>query len=483
MAPIATLMRAAPPWRSVLRRTKIVCTLGPASSDVETLRRMVRAGMDVARINFSHGTRPEHARQVENVRAAAQAEGKAVAVLQDIQGPKVRVGDLPRPLELKAGQEVTFAPASRAPAGTIPCTHEGLAQDAKVGGTLLLDDGNLEMRVTGLEGERVVAQVVVGGLLKAHKSLNLPGQPLSLDALSTKDFEDIRFGLKLEVDYVAASFVRDPHDVGKVKALLAREELPVQVLAKVERAEALENLGAILEASDGALVARGDLGVELPPEEVPLIQKDLIRRCNALGIHVITATQMLESMITNPRPTRAEASDVFNAVWDGTGAVMLSGETAVGAHPVRVVEVMDRIVRRAEGAMDDKLVRMRGQPRGTQADAIAHASVTTAEHLGAKAIIALTNSGGTARFVSKYRPRVPVLGVTPIERTVGQLALVWGVHPVRVPRIEAEEKLIRAAIDEAKRLGIVAPGDTVVVTSGQAGVTGTTDRLRVHAVP
>lgn len=444
---------------------------------------MVRAGMDVARINFSHGTRPEHAKQVENVRAAALAEGRPVAVLQDVQGPKVRVGELAQPLVLKRGDKVRFAPEARCPPGAIPCTHEKLAKDARPGGMLLLDDGNLEMRVLAIEGEVVAAEVVVGGLLKGHKSINLPGQPLSLDAVSSKDFEDIRFGLKLEVDLVAASFVRDPRDVAKVKALLAREELPIQVLAKVERAEALDNMDAILQASDGALVARGDLGVELPPEEVPHIQKDLIRRCNALGIPVITATQMLESMITNARPTRAEASDVANAVLDGTSAVMLSGETAVGAHPAHVIEVMDRIVRRAEAALLQRAEPWtRALPKATQADAIAHAAVQTAEQLGATCVIALTNSGGTARFVSKYRPRVPILGMTPIERAVGQLCLLWGVVPVKVPRFDREDELIAASLDAAKRLGLARPGDKVVVTSGQAGVTGTTDRLRVHLV-
>jgi pyruvate kinase len=479
-------MAHASPWGCVQRRrTKIVCTLGPASRDVAVLRAMVRAGMDVARINFSHGTRPDHARQVEAVRAAAQAEGKPIAVLQDIQGPKVRVGELREPLTLTKGQVVRFAPASRCPPGHIPSTHEAIAQDARVGGTLLLDDGNLELLVKAIAGEVVEAEVVQGGLLKSNKGINLPGQPLSLDAISTKDFEDIRFGIKLEVDIVAASFVRDPHDVGRVKAMLAREELPIQVLAKVERAEALDNLDAILQASDGALVARGDLGVELPPEEVPVVQKDLIRRCNVLGIPVITATQMLESMITNPRPTRAEATDVANAVWDGTGAVMLSGETAVGAHPTKVVEVMDRIVRRAESAQaaQGPDAGTRALHRSTQPDAIAHAAVTTAEHLGAKAIIALTNSGGTARAVSKYRPAVPILGVTPLDRAVGQLALLWGVVPFKVPRFDTHEELVAASLEGARRHGLVEAGDTVVVTSGQPGISGTTDRLRVHVVP
>ncbi|HEV8361823.1 MAG TPA: pyruvate kinase, partial [Candidatus Thermoplasmatota archaeon] len=326
-----------------MRRTKIVCTLGPACASLDVLRAMVRAGMDVARVNFSHGTRPEQAQQVERVREAARLEGKPVAVLQDIQGPKVRVGALAEPRPLQVGQQVMLAPERAARGDAIPVTHTGLARDARPGKAILIDDGNLELRVLAVEGEEVRAEVVVGGLLKEHKSVNLPGQPLSLDALSSKDFEDVRYGLKLDVDFVAASFVRNPEDLGKVKALLLREELPAQVLAKIERAEALANLDAILALSDGALVARGDLGVELPPEDVPLIQKDLIRRCNVAGLPVITATQMLESMIHNPRPTRAEASDVANAVLDGTDAVMLSGETAIGAHPVRVVEVMDRI--------------------------------------------------------------------------------------------------------------------------------------------
>jgi pyruvate kinase len=467
-----------------VRRAKIVCTLGPACGTVEVLRRMVRAGMDVARVNFSHGTRAEHAQQVEAVRAAASAEGRTVGVLQDIQGPKVRVGDLPQPVELRAGQQVRLAPASKASGEAIPVTHEALAQDAKPGGAILLDDGNLELRVVAVEGLEVLAEVVQGGPLRAHKSVNLPGARLSVPGLSSKDFEDIRFGLKLEVDFVAASFVRDPADVQRVKAMLMREELPVQVIAKIERAEALEHLDAILAASDGALVARGDMGVELPPEDVPLIQKDLIRRCNVAGMPVITATQMLESMVRAPRPTRAEASDVANAVLDGTDAVMLSGETAVGLYPVKAVEVMDRIVRRAEEAAFERFhMRTRPLERPTTADAIAHAACTTAEQLRAAAIVALTNSGSTARLVSKYRPRVPILGVTPIPRTMGQLQCVWGVAPLQVPRRDSEEELVRASLEAARARGLVSPGDKVVVTAGNLGVTATTDHLRVVRVP
>lgn len=459
-----------------------MCTLGPASNELPTLRAMVRAGMDVARINFSHGTRPEHAKQAELVRQAAQQEDRPLAVLQDIQGPKVRVGNLASPVELKEGQRVRLAPQGRAGPEAIPVTHDGLAGDARPGGTVLMDDGLLELRVLAIQGPEVECEVVTGGTLRSHKSVNLPGAKLGLDALSSKDLEDIRFGIKLEVDFIAASFVRGPRDIERVRQLLLREELPIQVVAKVERAEALENLDAIIAASDGVLVARGDLGVELPPEEVPHIQKDLIHRCNVAGVPVITATQMLESMVQRPRPTRAEASDVANAVLDGTSAVMLSAETATGAHPVRTVEVMDRIVRRAEAvALQEPWSR--ALARSTIADAIAHAAVTTAEQLGARAIIALTNSGGTARFVSKYRPRMPVLGVTPIERTMGQLAMMWGVMPLKVPRHETEEELLQACFEAAKRRGLVQGGDTLVVTSGQLGVTGTTDRLRVRVVP
>jgi pyruvate kinase len=467
-----------------VRRAKIVCTLGPASSDLPTLRAMVRAGMDVARINFSHGTRPDHAAQVERVREAAALEAKPVAVLQDIQGPKVRIGDLPAPLTLTAGARVRLAGAQQARGDVLPVTHAGLARDVRPGGAILIDDGNLELRVVTVEGDEVVAEVVVGGLLKEHKSVNMPGASLSLDALSSKDLEDVRFGLKLEVDLLAASFVRNQEDMAKVRALLMREELPVQVFAKIERAEAIGNLDAILARSDGALVARGDLGVELPPEDVPLIQKDLIRRCNVAGLAVITATQMLESMIHNPRPTRAEASDVANAVLDGTDAVMLSGETAVGAYPVRAIEVMDRIVRKAEQAAFERFhVRTRALARPTTADAIAHAAAETAEQVGARAIVALTNSGGTARFVSKYRPKTPILGCTPTPRALGQLGVLWGVVPLLVGRYPSEDTLLAGCWTLAKARGLLATGDVVVVTSGRLGVTGTTDRLRVMTVP
>ncbi|MCA1813200.1 MAG: pyruvate kinase [Halobacteriales archaeon] len=465
-----------------VRRTKIVCTLGPASDPPEVLRGMVRAGMDVARLNFSHGNRSEHARRVQAVRDAAKAEGKVLGVLLDIQGPKIRVGDLPSPVALPPGTRVRLAPEARCPPGAIPVTHETLAKDVQRGSTLLLDDGNLELRVTGTDGEQVEAEVVVGGVLKAHKSLNMPGAKLTLPALSSKDLEDVRFGLQLDVDLVAASFVRTTEDVAKVKALLLREELPPLLISKIERPEALDNLDAILRASDGVLVARGDMGVELPPEEVPLVQKDLIRRCNVAGLPVITATQMLESMMHAPRPTRAEASDVANAVWDGTDAVMLSGETAAGQYPVRAVEVMDRIVRRAEEAHLQQGARGRALAKPTVQDAIAHAACTTAEQLGSAAVVALTNSGSTARLVSKYRPTVPILGVTPIPRTAGQLQLMWGVLPLLVPRALREDQLLDACLAEGRERGWVRPGQTVVVTSGRLGVTGTTDHLRVVGV-
>lgn len=434
--------------------------------------------MDAARINFSHGTHAEHRKEAEAVRDAADAARKPVAIVEDIQGPKVRIGSLPEPRRLDAGSTATLGGGK----GSVPVTYEGLARDVRPGARILIDDGLIELRVLEVSGGAVRCEVVHGGMLTSHKGVNLPGCKLSLDSVTAKDRADVQAGVKLDVDYIAASFVRSPGDVQRVRELLMRDELPIQVLAKIETAEALDDLDAVLKASDGAIVARGDLGVELPPEEVPVAQKEIISAANRLGVPVVTATQMLESMIEKPRPTRAEASDVANAIFDGTGAVMLSGETAVGAHPVEAVRVMAKIIESAERAYFERFRQGVPAVRHTVADAIAHATVTTAHDLDAKAILCFTNSGGTAKLVSKYRPKTVIMGATPLDRTLRQLSLVWGIVPVKVPRARNEEELLATATAIAKEHGVVGKADLLVITSGQLGVTATTSHLRVRIV-
>ncbi|HVL88519.1 MAG TPA: pyruvate kinase [Candidatus Thermoplasmatota archaeon] len=463
------------------RRTKIVATLGPACSDPGVLKRMIEAGMDCARVNFSHGTLADHRRAIEAARAAADAVGKPVAIIQDIQGPKIRVGELPHGRTfLREGEEVSLSPHGGS--SSIPVDYEGFARDVAPGARILLDDGLLELLALRVEDDRVVARVVHGGELKSHKGVNLPGTTIRLPSVTAKDRADVQAGARLDVDYVAASFVRSPQDIADVRSLLMREELPIRVIAKIETQEALDNLEPILRASDGALVARGDLGVELPPERVPVAQKEIVACANLLGAPVVTATQMLESMIERPRPTRAEASDVANAIFDGTDAVMLSGETAVGKHPVETVATMSRIVESAEAAAARYHAPRPDPPRISVADAIAHATVFAARDVQAKAIVCLTNSGTTARLVAKHRPHAPILAVTPLARTLRQLSLVWGVVPLPVARTHTEEELLEKAAGVAKTTGLVGKGDVVVVTSGRLGVTATTSHLRVAIV-
>lgn len=466
-----------------MRRTKIVATLGPATSTPEMIQAVVEAGVDAARLNFSHGTREEQRSLYENVREVADQVGKPLPVIQDIQGPKIRVGDLPEgAVEIEEGDQVTFVPGEAAEPGAIPITYDGLASDVEVGDRILMDDGVYAAEVTGVDGQHVEARVVHGGTLVEHKGVNLPGVPLSVKPVQEKDRKDLAVGQDLGVDYVAASFVQSPADIAVVRSHISDE---TDVIAKIERREALANLEEIIDASDGILLARGDLGVELPPEEVPVVQKDLLWACHRRGTPSITATQMLESMIRNPRPTRAEASDVANAIFDGTGAVMLSGETATGNHPVEAVETMSRIAERAEGTRygsDWTAARRQELAKRTVPDSIAHASCTVGEDLDVDAIITPTESGSTAGLMSKYRPSPPVLAVSPHPRTLRQLALYWGVVPLKCDEVETEAALMAEAERVAVESGLVEEGDQVVLTAGRVGHPGTTDHLRVSTV-
>ena len=461
-----------------MRRTKIVCTIGPATSSEEQLERLMRAGMNVARLNFSHGTHDEHAAVIERIRRISTRLGCPIAILQDLQGPKIRVGSLQggQPIRLVDSTQVRIT--TRPIAGdsqTIPTTYMHLPQDVKPGDRILLDDGLMELRVLDADATDVRCQVVHGGLLKEHKGINLPGVAVSAPALTEKDRDDLRFGVMHGVDYVALSFVRRPEDVLEARKLVHQfqaeseaegKHVPVDIplIAKLEKPEAVMQLNAILDVVDGVMVARGDLGVEMPPEKVPLIQKRIIARCNDLGLPVITATQMLESMVTNPRPTRAEVNDVFNAILDGTDAVMLSAETATGAYPIEAVQMMVRIALETEAG--DSTARQPQCQSLTQEHAVSHAARALSEETSVKAIVVLTRSGTSARLISKDRPRRPILAYTTSERIYRQLALWWGVWPHCIEIQGSTEALIEVVDQQLVEDHLVEAGDHVVIMGG-----------------
>jgi pyruvate kinase len=464
-------------------RTKIIATLGPACGQPETLERMIRAGVDVVRLNFSHGQEAEHRAMLAIVRKVSGELGGRVALLADLQGPKIRVGQLPDGVQLTRGAVVELVSgAETAEPPAIPVVYERLAADVREGDRILLDDGAMELRVLDVRGDRVRAEVRRGGRLSSRKGVNLPGVAVSAPSLTTKDRADLRIAVEGEADYVALSFVRRARDVEAARAEIRQLGGDIPIVAKLERPEALEDLDAILAASDGVMVARGDLGVEVAVERVPVIQKGVIARANAAGVPVITATQMLESMITNPTPTRAEASDVANAVFDGTDAVMLSGETAVGRWPVEAVEAMMRIVHEAEAAPN----LTNPPPPATGLDVTAtvcKAAVAAAADLDTGAIVAFTETGATARFVSRFRPRMPIVGITPAENTRRRMALYWGVEAApRVDYSDDLEQMLRQADECLIAGGFAARGDRVVVVSGAATRTGATNRMIVHTV-
>lgn len=458
-----------------MRRTKIVCTIGPATNSEEKLEQLMHAGMNVARLNFSHGTHEDHALVIERVRSVSARLGCSIAILQDLQGPKIRTGLLQdgQPVMLVAGTHVTITTRDiPGTAAVISTTYQPLPQDVKVGDRILLDDGLLELLVLGSSGTEVQCEVVHGGLLKEHKGINLPGVAVSAPALTEKDREDLRFGIMHGVDYVALSFVRKPADVVEAKQLIhqlqtefsPKRHIVVPLIAKLEKPEAIANLEAILEVVDGVMVARGDLGVEMAPEKVPLIQKRVIMRCNELGIPVITATQMLESMITNPRPTRAEANDVANSILDGTDAVMLSGETASGAYPIEAAQIMMRIALETEGG--NRTARQPQCKRLTKAHAVSHAARALAEEASVQAIVVFTRSGASAHLISKDRPRTPILAYTPSEQVYHQLSLWWGVWPHHVSLQGTTEELIGVVERRLQEDKLVQRGEHVVIMGG-----------------
>ncbi|HVA58143.1 MAG: pyruvate kinase [Gemmatimonadaceae bacterium] len=475
-------MTSPPPLPKGFSSTKIVCTLGPATATPEALRGLIDAGMNVARINFSHGTHEQHAETVARVRRVADEANRPIAILGDLQGPRIRIGDLAQPFELREGAEWVLVPEDSAGVGEIPVTYKRLADDVGDGDRILVDDGLLELVVLEVKGRKVRARVLHGGLLKSHKGMNLPGVQVSAASITDKDREDVQFAITQGLEYVAQSFVRRAADITELRGLLPRDLL---IVAKIEKDSALENIESIVRASDGVMVARGDLGVELPFEEVPFAQKRIIAIANKLGRPVITATQMLESMITHPRPTRAEASDVANAILDGTDAVMLSAETAAGGYPRLAVEAMTRIIHEIErqrGAQPREAWR---EPGGEVSNefAIAAASAAAVSMLRAPVLIVFTKSGFSARIVASQRPNVPILVLTDIPRTYRQLSLLWGVIPELVPHCDTYEAMVQVALNVVRRRGLAQKGDRAIVTAGVPfDVPGTTNTLKVETV-
>ena len=467
----------------MIRRTKIVATLGPATGGEAQIAALLEAGVNVVRINASHGTPEIRGQWIKLVRRAADAQGQPVAVLVDLQGPRIRVGQLPQPRELVPGATVVFAPEAVAKGEELPTTYEDLAKDVRVGAKVLLNDGLLSVEVTKVAPPRVTGRVVDGGTLTSHKGMNLPGLQVSAPALTDKDREDVADAVAAGADYLALSFVRKAEDLAELRTLVPPQ---MKLVAKIEKATALDDLPRILQACDAVMVARGDLGVELPFEEVPIVQKRLIHEANLHGKPVITATQMLESMVHNPRPTRAEASDVANAILDGTDAVMLSAETAAGDYPIDAVRAMDRIIREMERhalGRDERRLGVRGEAAVSVEDSIAIGTSAVARMLKTPLIVTLTKGGFTSRKVAALRPPVPILAVTTELASFRQLALVWGVLPVLVTRVPGYDAMLTVVRDLILKRGYAKPGDRIVMTAGVPwDVSGSTNLIKVEEV-
>jgi pyruvate kinase len=470
-----------------MRRTKIVATIGPASSTEAVLERLIAAGATVFRLNFSHGSHQDHSNAVTLIRAIARRRGEAVAILQDLSGPKIRTTKVAAAegIVLETGRTLIIT-NDETVIGTperIGTTYEPLPRDVRPGDTILLDDGNLELQVLGTTEHGVNCEVIHGGVLKSNKGMNLPGVSLSIPALTEKDRADLAFGLSLGVDFVALSFVRRPEDLREAKELIRSLGGDAPLIAKIEKREAIDNLSSILDEADGVMVARGDLGVELSTEEVPTLQKKIIAMANAAGKPVITATQMLESMIDRARPTRAEASDVANAILDGTDAVMLSAETASGHFPVESVETMARIADYTEENDEfQSPPRLAGSSGSAVGRALARVASLVALELQAPWIMAFTETGSTARHVSGFRPRARIAGVTPSEKVHRRLALQWGVIPILLPAVEDTDGLLLAGEEALRLAGYLKTGDRVVILAGQSHTAGATNLLKVHTV-
>ncbi|MGQ3479015.1 pyruvate kinase [Paenibacillus sp. TY11] len=473
-----------------MRKTKIVCTIGPSSESLENVKKLILAGMNVARLNFSHGDFEEHGNRIKNIRQACKELNKNVAILLDTKGPEIRTGKLEvEPIELVQDEFITLT--TEEILGTqdrISITYKDLPSDVEPGSTILIDDGLIGLTVIEVSGTEIKCRIVNGGTIKSKKGVNVPGVAISLPGITEKDANDIIFGIEQDIDFIAASFVRKASDVLEIRELLAKHNAShIQIISKIENQQGVDNLDEILEASDGLMVARGDLGVEIPAEEVPLAQKLMINKCNVAGKPVITATQMLDSMQRNPRPTRAEASDVANAIFDGTDAIMLSGETAAGKYPVESVLTMSRIAEKAESSLNyrDLFKKQRTAQEISITEAISQSVSISALDLHAKAILTSTQSGTTARMISKYRPEAPIIAVTTQERTVRRLALIWGVHAVQGrPVVDTTDSLFDNALEGGQKSGLVKEGDLVVITAGvPLGDSGSTNLIKISCVP
>lgn len=473
----------------MLKKTKIVCTIGPASESEEMLEKLINAGMNVARLNFSHGSHEEHQRRIDAIKKVAKKLNQPVAIMLDTKGPEIRIGNFKDGIvNLNTGDEFTLTTREVLGDETIvTVSHKGLPDDVKVGSQILIDDGLVELKVKEIKDNTdIVCEVLNSGELKNHKGANVPNIKTSLPAVTEKDKEDILFGIKNEVDFLAASFVRKIEDVNEIRRILEDNHGEfIEIIPKIENQEGIDNIDDIIRASDGLMVARGDLGVEVPPQEIPLVQKDLIKKCYLAGKPVITATQMLDSMIRNPRPTRAEVTDVANAIIDGTSAIMLSGETAAGKYPLEAVEMMTKIARRIERSLDynDMLNTSVSLLENTTTNSISKSATVVARDLGASAIVASTNTGSTARALSKFRPKTKILAVTPNERTRRRLALSWGVESILVPKYESTDELINNSLEVAVEKGNLNEGDLVVMTAGvPVGLTGATNLIKVQTI-
>lgn len=473
-----------------MRKTKIVCTIGPASESVEKLTQLIEAGMNVARLNFSHGDFQEHGQRIQNIREAAEKTGKTVAILLDTKGPEIRTNNmLEGAIELRAGENIIISMNEvEGTAEKFSVTYAGLIEDVHTGSKILLDDGLIGLEVTKIDkaNSEIHTKILNSGTLKNKKGVNVPGVSVNLPGITEKDAQDIIFGIEQGVDFIAASFVRRASDVLEIRQLLEEHNASyINIIPKIENQEGVDNIDEILEISDGLMVARGDLGVEIPAEEVPLVQKKLIKECNAQGKPVITATQMLDSMQRNPRPTRAEASDVANAIFDGTDAIMLSGETAAGSYPVEAVQTMHNIASRAESALDHKEILSNRSKDNEHniTDAIGQSVAHTALNLDVNAIITPTESGHTARMISKYRPKAPIVAVTSNDYVSRRLSLTWGVYPQIGQKASTTDDMLDIAVEESVNSGIVASGDLVVITAGvPVGEAGTTNLMKIHVV-
>jgi len=470
----------------MMRKTKIVCTIGPASRIYDVIEKLIKMGMNVARLNFSHGSYKEHLQVIENIRQASLKIGQPIAILQDLGGPKIRIGKIIKePIFLKEGS--SFILTNRKVPGDeqeVSLTFPFLPQKVKKGDCIFLADGTLELKVKEFTSTNIICRVVRGGKLTSHQGVNIPNISMDIPSLTEKDYQDILFGIKNKVDFIGLSFIRRAEDVLKVRKILKENKAEeISLIAKIEKKEAVDNLKEIIENSDGVMVARGDLGVEIPLENVPLVQKNIIKKCNFIGKPVITATQMLMSMMSNPRPSRAEVTDVANAILDGTDAIMLSEETAVGNYPLEAVETMNKIALRIEKAIDyEKILSERSiSVKPTNADAISHATCQVDLDLKVKAIVIFTFSGSTARMVSRYRPPVPIIAASTQDSTVKKLTLSWGVYPFKTEELADTDDMITRSRKVALETGLVRPGEKIVITAGiPFRVPGSTNLLKVE---